>query len=101
MKVWNGKKGDYDRFPKNYGWTCFDDASMQESLTKFFVCGDRVRVEVVRAFLEALPRIREFVSKGLWTLYASSVLFVYEGDEEGTEAPRACMIDFAHSWKVC
>jgi len=69
-------------------------------LSKFFVSGDRIRVEVVKAFLEALPRIREFVSKGLWTLYASSVLFVYEGDEKGeTESPRACMIDFAHSWK--
>jgi len=100
MKVWNPKKNEYERYPKNYGWTCFEDAQMIEALTHFFVSDDHVRVDVVEAYLDSLPRIREFVSKGLWTLYASSVLFVYEGDPEGeSEPPKACMIDFAHSWK--
>jgi len=101
MKVWSPKKEDYERFPKNYGWTCFEDAQMISALRQFFLSDDHVRVDVIEAYLKALPQIREFVSKGLWTLYASSVLFVYEGDttQSSSEPPSAFMIDFAHSWK--
>jgi len=103
MKIWNPKKNDYDRYPKNYGWTCFEDKQMIEALKGFFLYDDHIRIDVIKTFLGILPKIRNFVSKGLWTLYASSVLFVYEGDSSpsSSQPPTAFMIDFAHSWKVC
>jgi len=76
---------------------------MISALTRFFITDgddDHVRVDVIKAYLDILPHIREFIMRGLWTLYASSVLFVYEGDAvESPEPPTAFMIDFAHSWK--
>lgn len=103
MRVWDGAKGTSVRYPKDYGWTCFSDAAMAAALRIFVVdAAGHVRVDVVRAFLERLRAIRAFVAQGLWTLYASSVLFVYEGDDSAdTQPPTARMIDFAHSWPVC
>ena len=103
MRVWDGAKGTSVRYPKDYGWTCFSDAAMTAALRVFVVdAAGHVRVDVVRAFLERLRAIRAFVAQGLWTLYASSVLFVYEGDDSAdAQPPTACMIDFAHSWPGC
>ena len=105
MRVWDSAAGTSVRYPKDYGWSCRSDAAMAAALRVFVVDGaGRVRAAVVRAFLECLRAIRAFVAQGLWTLYASSVLFVYEGDaapDTPPAPPTACMIDFAHSWPVC
>ena len=105
MRVWDSAAGASVRYAKDYGWTCFGDAAMAAALRVFVVdAAGRVRTAVVRAFLERLRAIRAFVAQGLWTLYASSVLFVYEGDAAAAAdapPPTACMIDFAHSWPVC
>lgn len=102
MRVWRRRAGQYERFPKNYGWSCFDDAAMLAALTPFFVDDEdgRVRVDVVRAFVEQLGRVRAFVARGEWAFYASSVLFVYEGGASEVP-PTVRMIDFAHTVEVC
>ena len=104
MRVWDGVAEKSVRYAKDYGWTCFGDAEMVAALRVFVVdAAGHVRTTVVRAFLERLRAIRAFVVQSQWTLYASSVLFVYEGDTaaDSQQPPTACMIDFAHSWPVC
>lgn len=104
MRVWDGVAEKSVRYAKDYGWTCFGDAEMVAALRVFVVdAAGHVRTTVVQAFLERLRAIRAFVMQGQWTLYASSVLFVYEGDTaaDSQQSPTACMIDFAHSWPVC
>lgn len=66
-------------------------------IKQFFSDGKRVRVDVAKAFLEHVKKILAWWSKQtVFTLYSSSLLFVYDAASEDTPKVELRVIDFAH-----
>ena len=83
---------------KSYGKKV-TDSGFQEALALFFFTGESYRKSVVDAFIKLLEQILAwFDSQKDLRFYSSSLLFLFEGDEEDHKdaAVDLRMIDFAH-----
>jgi len=100
MKVYQTASGQYESFGKPWG-KAVTDATMVESLQKFFHNGTHLRRDLIAKFMEKLIPIQKFIeSQSVYRYYSSSLLFLYDGDESGSKEVDIRLIDFAHVHEI-
>jgi inositol-hexakisphosphate 5-kinase len=79
MRVWRDRATELVAKGKPWGALIRGKAGMQDALRFFLNDGDRVRIELIPAFLQRLvPLLRWFKSQHLFCFYSSSIILVYE-----------------------
>ena len=84
-------------------WDSSTEEELVEKLCVFFRSDKKgtLRKDVIPVFLKGMEKVKAFVEKGEWELFASSLLFIYDGDtSETAPEPTVHMIDFAHSFPI-
>jgi len=96
LRVFQCKRGEYVAKDKPWGKKV-KDSTMGEALSTFFHNGEKIRSDVVAQFITRLKQIKVWMDhqKDL-RFYSSSLLFLYEGDENSPLKTDIRMIDFAH-----
>jgi len=104
MQVYSRREQKYYFRDKYHGRTLKDD-DLPGEFRFFFSDGFRLRVKVVRMILDKLEQLLPYIEQQkLFKFYSSSLLLVYEGNEDGenNEGDQNVnvdvrMIDFAHT----
>uniref|UniRef100_A0A7S0BL78 Kinase n=1 Tax=Rhodosorus marinus TaxID=101924 RepID=A0A7S0BL78_9RHOD len=98
MQVYMRREGDYLFRDKYHGRTLKREG-LVTSFRDFFDNGDGLRRDVVSRCKSKLECLKSYVdAQRLFYFYSSSLLIVYEGDEEVTKpSVDVRMIDFAHT----
>jgi len=97
LKVFQPKSGEYVSKDKSWGKKVKDN-NFLESISVFFNNGTHVRKELIAKYLPILERLLVYFEKQHdLRFYSSSLLFLYDGQEEGKDPHVDIrMIDFAH-----
>lgn len=70
-----------------------------EALSSFFNNSHSIRYDIISLFLETLRDMYEVVSKqDTYMFYATSLLFIYEGDLTRKPIAQVKIVDFAHTY---
>jgi len=102
MKVYKKKTGEFTSYGKPWGKKVTQE-TMVDSLKEYFDNGEKLRVDLLPFYLEKLLEIQKhFHEQRHLRFYSSSLLFLYDGDSEGPNAPKPNikMIDFAHVHEI-
>uniref|UniRef100_A0A8R1I9R6 Kinase n=1 Tax=Caenorhabditis japonica TaxID=281687 RepID=A0A8R1I9R6_CAEJA len=77
----------------------FDETTIQHGLCEFFSARDKELKEVLEKALKELETIKHFFeTQTSFQFFASSLLFVYEGDVTLPINLKIIMIDFSHAF---
>lgn len=108
MRVYRTDSGDYVYFDKTFGRSVTVDRAL-EALSNFFMDGTRQRTDIIQPLLEKLHIFCEwFESQQSLKLFATSLLIVYEGEEQSKppnqNQKQECsldvrLVDFAHTYE--
>jgi len=102
MKVYQSTNGDYIKTGKKEGQKVTEE-TFSEALSQYFKNGKSFRKNLIPHFLERLAKVQQWAeNQGELRLYSSSVLLIYDGEEDENEVPRVeiRIIDFAHAFKI-
>lgn len=88
MRVYNVSTDSFDSYDQHYGRKLLKD-TLKDGLAKFFYNGVGLRKDAVLASIGKVQQIlRWFESQQQLCFYASSLLFVYEGQPPSTPLPN-------------
>lgn len=88
MRVYNVSTDSFDSYDQHYGRKLLKD-TLKDGLAKFFYNGVGLRKDAVSASIGKVQQIlRWFESQQQLCFYASSLLFVYEGQPPSTPLPN-------------
>lgn len=100
LKVYRKEIEDFAEFDKTWGRS-LKVHGIVDALKQFFFSGERVRLDVVESCISQVEKVLELMeSQRLLRFFSSSLLFVYEGDEDAEPKPVVKMIDFAHAHPI-
>jgi len=100
MKVYQHHTGDYIKKGKAEGKDVIVD-KFQSALAEYFHNGKNLRKELIPHFLDRLNNVVSWAeSQGDVRIYSSSVLFIYDGEEDEDIRVGLKLIDFAHVHKI-
>eukprot|EP01080_Neovahlkampfia_damariscottae_P002638 gene2638-3835_t len=99
MKVWNLKEKQYGTQSKKKA-LLLNTQQVEESLITFIDNGKMIRYNIYKIAIEKLNKIKEWFEKQTkYQFYASSILIIYDGDNDSNDNVIIKMIDFAHTQK--
>lgn len=91
---------EYDVKGKPWGMALTPE-DMAENLITFFDDGTKIRLDVLKKYIERLEVLLEWYSQqNIIKIYSSSLLFVYDSDNPSPDAATVHMIDFAHVKRI-
>ena len=97
MRTYHKPSRTFATKDKKWGRTLTPDTVMEDGFGDFFNDGTTRRVDVIRQFYRQLMEVIAcFEKQTEYQFYASSLLFVYDGDDTSGELPALRLIDFAH-----
>ncbi|XP_013865905.1 inositol polyphosphate multikinase [Austrofundulus limnaeus] len=87
MRIYNLQSGTFDSFNQHYGRSLVKD-TVKDGLAKFFDNGVFLRKDAIWASIHRVRQILHwFTSQNQLAFYASSLLFVYEGQPSSSSFP--------------
>jgi inositol-polyphosphate multikinase len=97
MKVWDGNL--YRQHGRSFGLSLIDPETVYKGFIEFLIGSKNlVRIDIAIQLLERLYAIKKWFNiQKEFCFYGSSLLFIYEGDENKVPKVDVRLIDFAHA----